>query len=307
MKEIKEDLQGHVCAKIPIAADLEMAIIQAEALCREMLDLLRYSIPFIYGVQGRVRITVDMQGRSGQESLSTVRVVIQRSGTIGSSFEVTRRLQTFDLSPAILQHMIPIGFFQLIDIFGETDRTEFENTLLEAIHWFANSQTELNIQYQFLSLMICLETLFTRGSQEPISRTLGEGVAILVGDILAERKNLYKQLPNEQGVAIPPEEAITEREKLYKQVTDFYTQRSSIAHGKKEGKDILLEDVTELLKITQVVLVALIHRHGEFTTRKALGAWIDHRKFSYVSLPSVDEQSHEALDAQALYARYVSL
>ena len=58
----------------------------------------------------------------------------------------------FVLSPENVARMTELGVFEVSQILEtpDTEWSDFEHTLLDAIHWFANAQVEFEFAYRLL-------------------------------------------------------------------------------------------------------------------------------------------------------------
>lgn len=252
--EFRDHILNMVCARIEVLGDVYRALDVAEEECGKVVDLLRYALPFLYF--WRPRTYVGMQGwlAHGPRQLTTL--MAWSSGWIGSSQSRKGSLRDFELNHKAFFDMVSTRVFELAEVVKAGRPTAFEQTLLSAVHWFASAQTELDPQYQFLSMTICLETLFTPEAGEPITKTVAEGVAIVAGTDLEMRK------------------------KWKSRMLELYGVRSAIAHrGKVEIAD---QDIYHLQEITMTVLRNLITRRGEFINKEALAKWIDEQRLTYV-------------------------
>jgi hypothetical protein len=70
-----------------------------------------------------------------------------------------------------------MGVFELSEVLRKGKPTDFEETLLRCIHWYANSQIQVERENELLSLITSLEVLFTRQGAS-IAITVGESTAL---------------------------------------------------------------------------------------------------------------------------------
>jgi hypothetical protein len=130
--------------------------------------------------------------------------------------------------------------------------TDFEKTLLRAIHWFANYQTQFENENRLLCLITCLETFFTPKDGNPIGTAIAEAVALFTSDELAARK------------------------KIKRRVKDMYQLRSSVSHGGHTA--VLDSQLREILEISRMLMERMIARREEFSDRDAVLTWVEEQK-----------------------------
>ena len=152
--------------------------------------------------------------------------------------------------------MIERGFNELNSIMSKKDDqlNDYEKTIIRGIHWFSNHIAQVETDNQFLSLIICLETILTPRDGNPIGTAIAEATAIILGDSLEKRKYLKKK------------------------IKEYYSKRSAVSHGgKKVIKD---EEMQEIIAICGDLLLWVISKINEFSCQKDLLNWIDDQKLS---------------------------
>ena len=123
--------------------------------------------------------------------------------------------------------------------------TEFERTIFIAIHWFADSQNQKDLDNEFLGLMICIEIFLTPTSHDnTITSFISEATAIILNKDLKRRK-MVRDL-----------------------VEDFYDKRSKIVHGKEHS--FASDDVDILRNITKGLIWWMIENKLRFKSTKQL-------------------------------------
>lgn len=151
----------------------------------------------------------------------------------------------FEISKDRIDDMKSLGILKISKILEKRNLTDFEETIILGIHWFANSQNQTEIENQFLSLMIALEIFLTPNDNEPISNSIAEGASIILFSDLKDRKELKKTIKG------------------------FYTKRSSIVHGRKD-KLPKKEDVSVLKSITADLIRWMAENSDDFNQKKDL-------------------------------------
>lgn len=216
-----------------------------------LIDVLRYCIHFVAPpVHG---LTVGVEGLHHAGS-STVFVLPSNFRGSHVSSDQRRAIYWLELGsldlPSMRVHEVP----RLSSILRKPHRTEFELTIMVALHWFADSTVHFAESNSFLSLIACLETFFTGGPEDPVSRLISEGVAFVIGRDIEERKQVRRR------------------------VRDLYNLRSRITHGKLER--VPAERLQELRSIVSHVMRWMIGKSDEFQTLDDLRTWIDGCRFS---------------------------
>ncbi|WNZ44758.1 HEPN domain-containing protein [Leptolyngbya boryana CZ1] len=162
----------------------------------------------------------------------------------------------YEISASNLKVLEEIRVFELSNILKKPYEqvNEFEGLLLRGIHWFARSQTQVDVENEFLNLTTCLEVFFTSKGGDPISSSIAEGVALILGKELTERKRLKRR------------------------VKELYGFRSNISHG--GHSPILAKDIVDLKSIAMSLLVKMVEWSKDFSSRKDLVDWLEDQKLS---------------------------
>ena len=161
-----------------------------------------------------------------------------------------------------MDHMEKLGIFKVSDILKSKKKLEgFNKSLIQAIHWFANSQKQSEKENEFLSLMICLEIFLTE-KNSPITKSIAEGATIILTTEL-ENSNI--------------EDVIDYRIKLREKITDLYSKRGNIVHGR--WKNIDDEDLNCLRSISFTLIRYMIDHNDDFKDKTSLLKWIEEQKF----------------------------
>lgn len=116
---------------------------------------------------------------------------------------------------------------------------DFSDRISTAINWYSNAMKSNNINYKFLFCCIGLESLFSINQGAPITQTLSDTAALLLGRNLKERLDIKDT------------------------VTELYSQRSSIAHGRNTYIDDLeFRKISIILKDSIYSLLELTHENN---------------------------------------------
>lgn len=250
--EVLDPLQGTVSAEARFLAEPARAMERAKEETRRAMDLLWYAVPALYTQP--LRVAVGLQGEV-LGSRRWIPVQSQAPPSFNLHLETVGALAPFQLSQENLEHMDRIGVFTVSKVLQKraSQLTEFERTVLRGIHWFANSQIQVEKENELLSLITCLETYLTPRDASPVQTAIAEGVSIVL------------------------EAGVPKRRHLKKRIKEFYAMRSAISHGGR--KAILESDLAELRLIAGGLTMRMIERIGAFTAQQDLLHWLEGEKF----------------------------
>ena len=216
-----------------------------------ILDLFRFCIPALIPEGYVVQVGLQDDVRQSMR-------IVPIFSTDGTSYTWIKRrtgpTAPFVVSQASIAEMSRLGIFEMAKVLEkpEDSRTDFEETIIRGIHWFANAQTQVERENQLLSLVTCLETFLTPAGTEPIATAVAEGLAILVFDDLENRKRLKRRIKDVDG------------------------KRSRVSHGGR--KAVLDADLNDLREIAWHLTAHMIQRKDEFRTKSELLDWIEDQR-----------------------------
>jgi hypothetical protein len=218
----------------------ELAIEQ----CRRVIDLLRYAARSIEHKSYRI-------GFEG-ENKGTDNFILSKS-FIGN-FPNTPK--DFRLDGEAYELMRGIGVFPLSELLLKpvSSLTEIEDSLLNAVRWFASAVNQVEENVSFLHFVICLESLFTSIDKSiPIASTISDSVAFLCADTKSQRV------------------------KIKREVKDLYDLRSSIAHGGKHA--VAAPRLDRVAIAAQASIRKIIDHKDSLITKVDLARYIDELKY----------------------------
>lgn len=244
-------MRNRTCALYEVGAEPGRALELAEKETLRVIDVLRYANAALYSADKRV--VIGLQGEHSRQ-FRYVPIISAIDDNFNIRGQVVGPLYPLELSPQNIDHMRKIGIFALGDILEKEEPNEFEKTLLLSIEWFSRSQTQLELKNKLLNLITSMETFLTPGGNDPIQKSISEGVVLLLEDNPIKRKELKEKL------------------------TTFYRHRSTLTHGR--GKEILDSDVRELTQIAGSLIMVLIKMKAQyqFESRDDLLNWVEFRK-----------------------------
>lgn len=252
------------------------------------LDLVLYSIPLLYtshpsAADRSKEIALASGKKEGAQLSSPYTVQVGLKGDISTdhliihikSIEndnqmlagVDKPSGKFVLSRENIKQMKSIGVFEVSKILQKThqkgkDPAPFEDSILRAIHWFANSVVfgnSVQTENELLSLFACLEVIFSRRSSH--RNAIANGVAAVISNL------------NDLGMCKLDKQKLAELEKF---ITDNYDKRSEISHG--EWNIIAHSDLIQLRKCTQKIIQWAIMRRTVFQNNEELAEWVHCRR-----------------------------
>lgn len=190
-----EDM-GPVWAGARCVAEPRRAFELGEEKLRRVLDLFRYTILFARKRPAPPRrINVGLQGEMSRTTRASLAVCCD------SRYNVNQRtgvgpLHDFVVDNQTIEFMSEIGAFEIATLLDrEPDSlNDFEEPLLRAFHWVANAQTQDEPENELLNLVTALEVFFTKRGGDPITAAIAEGVALVLGNDLQERRQLNKRV-----------------------------------------------------------------------------------------------------------------
>jgi len=199
---------------------------------------------------------IGLQGEYSWQSRYTPIIALDGSN-FRTSNKVVGPLFKLELSAANLEIMRKLGIFTLGDLLAKEKLNNFEQTLFLGIEWFSRYQIQSELKNKLLNHITVLETFLTPTGDDPIQRSIAEGVAILLEDDVLARKSLIKKIKK------------------------LYTQRSKISHG--YNKEILDIDVKELSIIAGSLIMTLIGLKDQFESKQELINWIEFKRLGGLS------------------------
>ncbi len=248
-KDLSE-LEGRVCAEYIIKAEAQRARERAIEEVHRAIDLLYYCRRALHSDDWRVRI-----GLLGEVSHDwrIIPVISTNDYAYNIGGEVVGPLSQLEISPRTIAVMRKMGVFELSEVLQKEKPTDFEEMLLRCIHWYANSQVQVERENELLSLITSLEVLFTRQ---------GASIAITVAE----------------STAFVLAKGLTERKRVSERIKAIHDLRSKISHG--GNKAINDDDLDYLRAAVFYVVQEMVRRKKEFRAKKDLLNWIEDQRLS---------------------------
>jgi hypothetical protein len=249
-------LQDVTAIKYEVNAESGLVLEQAVEQARNVVDVLRY-FAFVSNLVGNS--VIGLQGEA-VTNLGTSIALTNEGNALHIRNYIIRSPEYLTLSEEFLPTMQEYKLFELFEILGRENPTEFEYMILDGIHWFASAQHETEEAYQLLSLSVCLETFFSRQEDERIAETLAEGIAIILA------------------------RSSTDRAEIRSAIRVLYGKRSAVSHGRSleeerrartssnksvTTKIITSQDVEALRRYAGRTIMRLIELPSQFSTKDA--------------------------------------
>ena len=243
-KEMMEHLSDSVCLVVPVSADTLKADQISMRDAATLLDLLRFTIPVLYpnNIAG---VGLKGDGRAGMYRRYTLPV-----GHSDGQFKAywTGPFGDFEINEKAMEAMKALGVLKLADALRRS-LSDLEVAVLRAIHWFAESQVQRTVDYELVSLVVALESLFELDHQSKRKTdTICEATAVLLDSEETTRITLFRLVRN----------------------ACFY--RGEVVH---QGDDAA--EYTEIVALRQIVhrLIAVVcQRSDEFRASKDVLVWV---------------------------------
>jgi hypothetical protein len=224
---------------------------------RRAMDLLRYAIPFLVPEHYKsLSMNVGITGDINEGEIRAVILPCLDDKSITFTSESKGPILPFDVTRETINKLRECGALDVAAILAKPASTlsDFERVLLRGIHWFGNALPQKESANELLSLVTCLETFLTPRDSNPIGTAIAEGVALLLG------------------------KSVDDRKKLKKRVKDFYGKRSGVSHGGE--KAVLESDLAELRGIASRLIQRMISLTTSIPSQKELLEMIEDQKLS---------------------------
>lgn len=246
--EASKNLGGKVCALYSSVAEPTRVREQAEVESRRVLEVLVFGNAALYPFHPRSDAVAGLEGE-----VPPVGPWIGIVGADGFNFSIQMAPTSWPIEITLseVEAFDKVGVFALADLLTrpEESLTDLEDALLRAVHWFAASQTQVELENRLLNLMTSLEVVVGPDDNSPIASAVSERTALIVA-----RTDTY-------------------RDEIRKFVRGLYRARSGVSHGGR--KVVAEEDVKELRRVAAELIMTLI-RHGDrIRTKEELRPWLE--------------------------------
>ena len=237
-------------AEVTVSAEPIKSWDIAQERLRDVLDILRYVMPFLSNEELDPDINLLGLNKSYPPLLAV------HSGKVENLYGSLRHIPTnVEISQETLNELQEVGFFEAVEYAGKEEKMELEVAVLRGIQWAADSQGQRQYGNMLLSLIIALECLL------PSERSSGntwfsEGAALLLG------------------------QNSTERKKIRDRVRGLYRKRNAIMH-QGSGEEVTRDDVVWVRKLVHNMIRSIINNRDSFVNEAgsyAIDSWLEDRK-----------------------------
>ena len=252
---ILKTLGGSVLAEFEGTAEPIRAKEMAVEETRRALEVLRYSIPFIFqGGYKDLRLNVSIVGDFPDSDCMTFIMPSSDDNSMTFTSENNRPAIPLHINEGNLAKLKECGALEVAALLEKPlgGLADIERVLLRGLHWFGNALCQGEAENELLSLTTCLETFLTPKDGNPIGTAIAEGVAILLVSSLEDRKRMKRR------------------------VKELYSKRSGVSHGGE--KAVLESDLVELRDVAKRLIHKVITLRSEVTSQKALLEMIEDAK-----------------------------
>ena len=243
-------LNAMVCAELVVEGDAERARVEADKLAEPVVDFIQMLVALNEPTATRIRIAP----RSRNDMLLPL-LVYDR---VDKRVQPDRTLlppSRYNLDALSIERARQLGFGALIESLAKSalERSEFENLLVQALHWIADAERQLQYESKLTSYVTALDMFFT-AQNSPIVRDVSEGVA-------------YVMSSTPRG-----------RSELRALVARLYNRRSKVSH---EGqRDIGQMEIGQVRKMVIVFFGRLSSMAARFNSRADLNSWLGELRLS---------------------------
>src|SRR5215204_383604 len=237
-------------AEVTVSAEPIKAWEIAQDRLRDVLDILRYVMPFLSNEELDPDINLLGLNKSYPPLLAV------HSGKVENLYGSLRHIPTnVEISQETLKELQEVGFVDAVEYAGKEEKKELELAVLRGIQWAADSQGQRQYGNMLLSLIIALECLLP-SERSSGSTWFSEGAALLLGQNSTERKNIRDR------------------------VRGLYRKRNDIMH-QGGGEEVTRDDVVWARKLVHNIIRTIISRRDEFEHQDGtydIATWLEDHK-----------------------------
>lgn len=249
----REQLHGKVCAEFWAIAEPDRAIERAREETRRAVELLTFANASLFPAGHPQSSTI--VGLDGEVLREGPWMLSLSDGEINTSHSAAMSAMPITIDEMFLHGLLRAGVIVLSETLSrEIDQlSQWEKDLLRAVHWFAASQTQVELEIRLLNLITAMEALVT-GPRErtQIKSKVSRRAALLT-------------LSNDE-----------ERMQVESFIRNMYRARSDLAHGKNTL--VLESDVSRLRNIAAQLITILVHRKHDLSSKKELFELLEQKR-----------------------------
>lgn len=186
----------------PALLEVNVSAAHSEKAMELAIEIGKYVISFLrlvdyYGWDDE-DISVRLPGYGGlKEGLRVYAVDIEKKDGYISWQNKRDCTESLEIEPMTINDMHEIGlnsFGSIVDDYLEFNLTELQQSIIRSIIWFGESKVEVDDGARFIKLMLAIECLLNSNSSDPITATLRERMAFILGKTISERINIAEKM-----------------------------------------------------------------------------------------------------------------
>jgi hypothetical protein len=248
LDRLRSQLQGYLAACVTLTAEKKTAQVSARAIAQEAIALLRFLSPanWILGMQsyclarGRERIEMPMELFVRNGEIAEISNAALKHGPI--LWDIDQERARFP------------GVLDLLHGLSDNHSGDFRGQLYDALLLYSRNSTASEIADKLVFVLVSLESMLLKDSNEPITKNIGERMAFLIGQSVDERKAIVQN------------------------VDASYRIRSKFIHHGNSVEDS--EVIERFFEYAWQSFHAMLCQIDEFATKAALLEALENRKLS---------------------------
>lgn len=246
---------GGVASVVEVEAEPARAFEIGHEETRRALDFLNYGASIIHGSGIRRAAGIVGDGFRGVRRQFAITTDFTR---FSSSADFSEGIAAVMLTADFKNRLKKLGLESVSDSLTTTRPTDFEEAVIQALHWYSDAWLQPSVDNESLGLVTALETFFTRGRN--MTTQIAEGVAFALVQ------------------SADPNERLKARKHVIERIRHAYSQRGAVTHGGKA--QILPAEVAELRFYVTNVINLMIRNPQAWQSRRALHNWLDDQRLS---------------------------
>jgi hypothetical protein len=188
LDRLRSQLQGNIAACFTVTAEKTAAQAKARAMAYDAIALLRFLSPvnWTIGTQsyclplGRERIEKPMELFVDNDEVTMISEAALKSGA--AFWEIDRELQRCP------------GLLELLHSLASNHSGDFRRQLYDAMLLYSRNSTASEVADRLVFVLVSIESMLLKDSNEPITKNIGERMAFLIGKSLEERKAIIQNV-----------------------------------------------------------------------------------------------------------------
>jgi hypothetical protein len=249
-KKMRKQMQGTLAATFRARAEPE----RARELARERAEYAVGLLNFFHPAHGTLR-TRSYGTLLGQENIQTTTTLVLDNGRLREPSRglLDRGASPWGLDRAHIQFIRESGLDKLGALWTKDKKSDYDTALLGALQLYSKSSLSMVVTDRLVYIFAALESLLLKNGGEPVQKNIGERMAYIVKNTVAERKRVVEV------------------------VDQVYKIRSSFFHHGQQVK--VFEFIEEFMVYTWSFFLISIANSDQYPTLGAMFDAIDDVKF----------------------------